>query len=137
MTVFLIRIGFNADPDPAFYLNADPDPDPGNQSNADPNQFLVRLCLYKKFDFDMKNILYVSNMSQNIPYRRTVGTKAILKGWKLVFCYLGQFSLLLDPDPHSQYGSGSRRTKSMRIRIGNTCYTSIAIFTWIASLLSE
>ncbi len=25
--VLRIRIGFNADPDPAFYLNADPDPD--------------------------------------------------------------------------------------------------------------
>ncbi len=24
-----IRTGLNADPDPAFYLNADPDPDPG------------------------------------------------------------------------------------------------------------
>jgi hypothetical protein len=30
-----IRIGFNADPDPAFYLNAVPDP--GSQTNADPN----------------------------------------------------------------------------------------------------
>jgi hypothetical protein len=33
--VFLVRIGFNADPDPAFYLNADPDPDPVSQINAD------------------------------------------------------------------------------------------------------
>jgi hypothetical protein len=33
-----IRIGFNADPDPAFYLNADPDqiPNPRRQTNADP-----------------------------------------------------------------------------------------------------
>jgi hypothetical protein len=44
--VLLICIGFSAnlepDPDPAFYLNADPDtnPDPGSQTNAvnaDPN----------------------------------------------------------------------------------------------------
>ncbi len=34
--VLWIRIGFNADPDPAFYLNADSDPDPGSQTNADP-----------------------------------------------------------------------------------------------------
>ena len=27
--MFRIRISFNADPDPAFFLNADPDPDPG------------------------------------------------------------------------------------------------------------
>ncbi len=32
------RIGFNADTDPAFYLNADPDPKPdtGKKNNADP-----------------------------------------------------------------------------------------------------
>jgi hypothetical protein len=28
-----IRIGFNVDPDPPFYLNEDPDP--GSQTNAD------------------------------------------------------------------------------------------------------
>ncbi len=31
-----IRISFNADPDPAFYLSADPYPDPGSQTNEDP-----------------------------------------------------------------------------------------------------
>jgi hypothetical protein len=30
-----IRIGFNADQDPAFNLNADPDLDLGKQTNAD------------------------------------------------------------------------------------------------------
>ncbi len=38
--VLWIHIGFNADPDPAFYLkNTDPDPDPdsGSQMNADPD----------------------------------------------------------------------------------------------------
>ncbi len=34
--VLWIRIGFNADPDPVFYLNVDPDPDQGSQTNADP-----------------------------------------------------------------------------------------------------
>jgi hypothetical protein len=40
-----IRIGFSADPDPAFYLNADQDP--GSQTNAgiyadpDPGQALL------------------------------------------------------------------------------------------------
>jgi hypothetical protein len=33
--VLRIRIGFNADLDPAFYFNADPDP--GSQTNADPD----------------------------------------------------------------------------------------------------
>jgi hypothetical protein len=32
VSVLRIRIGFNADPNPDYYLNADPDPDPG------PNQ---------------------------------------------------------------------------------------------------
>jgi hypothetical protein len=27
---------FNVDPDPAFYLNADPDPDPESQTHVDP-----------------------------------------------------------------------------------------------------
>ncbi len=31
MPVLWIRIGFNAGPDLAFYLNADPDPDLGSQ----------------------------------------------------------------------------------------------------------
>jgi hypothetical protein len=34
-TVLWIRICFDADPDPAFYLNADPDP--GSQINAVPS----------------------------------------------------------------------------------------------------
>jgi hypothetical protein len=32
--VLWIRIGFNADPDPAFYLNEDPD----RQTNGDPGR---------------------------------------------------------------------------------------------------
>jgi hypothetical protein len=33
--VWWIRIGFYADPNPAFYLGVDPDP--GSQTNADPD----------------------------------------------------------------------------------------------------
>jgi hypothetical protein len=32
-----IRIGFNADPDLGFHLNADEDPDPVSKTNADPD----------------------------------------------------------------------------------------------------
>ncbi len=42
-------------------INADPDQ--GSQTDADPDWILDRLCRHKKLDFDMKNILYVSNMS--------------------------------------------------------------------------
>ncbi len=31
----MVYIGVNADPNPAFYLNADPDPDPGSNINTD------------------------------------------------------------------------------------------------------
>ena len=34
-SVGYLKIGFNVDPEPAFYLIADPDPDPGSQTNAD------------------------------------------------------------------------------------------------------
>ncbi len=56
-----------SDPDPAFYLNADPDPhlDPGSK-NRIRIRILFRLCRHKKLDFDKKNIFYVGNMSKNI-----------------------------------------------------------------------
>jgi hypothetical protein len=48
--VMWIRIGFNAAPDPAFYLNADPDLDQGRKTNTihsdtdtDPGQILPLL----------------------------------------------------------------------------------------------
>jgi hypothetical protein len=59
--VFRIRIGFNADPDPVFYLNADPDP--GNQTNADPDPDPGQTLPSQKVGFIMNNILYVINMS--------------------------------------------------------------------------
>ncbi len=50
--VLRIRIpDWNADPDPAFYLGADPDPDP------DPGN----TC--KKLDYNLINILYEGKMS--------------------------------------------------------------------------
>jgi hypothetical protein len=47
-----IRIGFYADPDQAFYLNA------GSQTNADPDLHPghKKSCRHKKLDFDMKNL---------------------------------------------------------------------------------
>jgi hypothetical protein len=40
-TVFWIHMGFNVDPDTAFYLNADPDPEPESQTHADRSDFKV------------------------------------------------------------------------------------------------
>ncbi len=60
----------------------------------------------------------------------------------LIFVDFLAISLLLDPDPnsHSQYGSGSRRAKSMRIRIHNTVarsqldFSAVSIITVISQL---
>ncbi len=49
--VLRIRIG----------INGDPNPGPGSQTNADPD--LGQTLPSQKFGFDVKNILYVSNMS--------------------------------------------------------------------------
>ncbi len=56
-----IRTGFNADPEPAFYLSTYADPDPGAKllqihADPDPGQTLRS----QKLDFD---ILYEGNMS--------------------------------------------------------------------------
>jgi hypothetical protein len=50
--VFWIRIGFNAHPDPAFHLNADPDPDPdpGSQTNADQDPDPGQTLKAQKFE---------------------------------------------------------------------------------------
>jgi hypothetical protein len=48
-----IRIGFNVDPDLAFYLNSDPDTHPGSQTSADPGGTgsQIRLLSHKKLNF--------------------------------------------------------------------------------------
>ncbi len=79
-----------------FGFNAGPDPDPGSQTNADPD--------HKKFKW-----------FKNMP---TKGTKAFLKDRKSGFiCKFWSMSILLDPDAYSQYGSGSRTAKRMRIHV--------------------
>ncbi len=55
-----IRIGFTADPTPAFYLNADPDPDTKEQTNADPDP--GQTSKSQKLNFYMKNILKVGTV---------------------------------------------------------------------------
>ncbi len=52
--VLQIRIGLHADPNPAFYLNANPDPDLRSQSNVDPGP--GRTENSQKIAFFMKNI---------------------------------------------------------------------------------
>jgi hypothetical protein len=61
-TLFVVlwtRIGFNADPDPVFYLNADTDPDPGSQI-PDPDQTFES----QKVEFFRKNILEAGKRSK-------------------------------------------------------------------------
>jgi hypothetical protein len=51
-----LRVGFNADPDPAAYIDADPDPDLWNQTNADPDLDPVQASKSRKVEFLHKNI---------------------------------------------------------------------------------
>jgi hypothetical protein len=72
---------FNADPDPAFYLNEDPS---------------VSRSWSDLLEFNMKNILLLSNSIKHT----CVGKEAILKGWKSgLFVNFCKISLLLDPNP--------------------------------------
>jgi len=53
--VFRIRLSFNADPDPAFFLNADPDPvpdpDPGFFDTLDRENLFFKLSSKFFFNF--------------------------------------------------------------------------------------
>ncbi len=69
----LIRSGFNAALDTAFYLNANPDPDPGSQTNADLD--LGHTLKFQKVEFLHENILKAGNRSKNI--RKKVQEKYI------------------------------------------------------------
>ncbi len=95
-----------------FFLNAypSPDPDPGSGS-----WILVRLRIHKQLHFYMKNVLKVGSMSKNIPIKAF--WKSIKQNYYLLFWSV---SMLPDPDPHFQYGSGSKTANSMRIRIHKT-----------------
>ncbi len=57
--------------------------------------------------------LYVGKPLYNIPV-------PTLRNKRLKIKFTLKFFAPMDPDPHSQYGSGSRRAKSVRIRIHNT-----------------
>jgi hypothetical protein len=57
-SVFRIR---NADPDPAFYLNATSNLDLGSADPCGSESWSD--FAHKKLDFDMRKILYVSNKS--------------------------------------------------------------------------
>jgi hypothetical protein len=109
-----IRIGVNAYPDPAFYLVADPDH--SNQCRFMRIRFMVTLCRQKKLNLYryIKNILFVGKRLLNIPAKeQTSFLKVEIQAYLLIWSN----PLLLDPDPHSQYGSGSRYR---RVRIHNT-----------------
>jgi hypothetical protein len=70
-----IRIGFSADPDQAFYLNADQDP--RSQTNADPDSGQALPSL--KNGFSNKKFIFYRQYVKTDTY---VGTKSILIGWK-------------------------------------------------------
>ncbi len=98
------RICFNADLDPAFYLHADPDP--GSQTNADPDPGQTLKSQKVKFLHEKIYGTVFKVQVKNIPRN---GKKPF---WKAgIQVWLWSNSMLLDPDPHSQCGSGSRTAK--------------------------
>ncbi len=81
-------------------------------------RILVRLYSLEKLHLYMKNILIVGRYRysiKNIPYLRST-VKAFLKGNNQVYLLIWLISVILDPDTHSYYRSGSRTAKSKRIQ---------------------
>ncbi len=116
-SAFRIRIGFSADP--------------AQIQGAKQMRFrlLGRFCRHKKLDFDMKNIFYVVMCHKIYPCRY----KGHIEGWKSrLFVNYWSISLLLDTDPHSKSGSGSRRVQSIRIHPKHRVEI-IQNFTWHAA----
>jgi hypothetical protein len=130
----------NADPDPAFFLIANPDPGSGSRIRIpDPDPLdpgFDDLKLKQKitaknliFIFWTKIAIYLSlglhKGRQN--YRRSLQPSKEniqhLKTQKFCFfLFLGVIFALLDPDPQSECGSGSSNSNycwSLRIRIHN------------------
>ncbi len=101
-----IRIGFNADQNLAYYLNADPDPE--SQNNADPDT--GQTVKPKKGEFCMKNILKV----QYSRYRTVIGQKPYLRKYKSFFERQDTMYWTILVFFHVP-GSGSGTAKSKRI----------------------
>jgi hypothetical protein len=107
--------GFNADPDPSFNVSAAPDPYTGSQTKAD--SFGSGLS---EFNFTKVEFLPINYSCQ---VKNTYeGTKALLKDRTQLLISVN--SMILDLDPHSQYGSGRRIAKCT-----NVCGSRIRIQT--------
>ncbi len=50
-SVLRIRIGFNEDPNLAFYLNANPDPGSQTNANPDPGQTSIDYCVWTLYQY--------------------------------------------------------------------------------------
>ncbi len=113
VAVFRILIGFNADPDLAssIQVHADPDVDPDPEPGFWWPKIYVKIIWWKNNIFFIKNVnlLILGPHKGRQSYRRSLALKSEYPTW-VTFC-------LLDPDPHSQWGSGSCPQKSMRIQI--------------------
>jgi len=116
--VFRICIGLNtdtdADPDLTFQVNTDPDPAFKVNTDPDPGLFMTNI---------LTNFVFVIHCFRHKlrfrPPQRTFRFKSKhAPHHKYYFNHFWvQILAFLDPDPYFQYGSGSRKPNSIRIRI--------------------
>jgi hypothetical protein len=116
--VLCIRIGFSAEADPTFYLNADPNTESQNNAlHPDPGQTLPLIegeFLNEKYSYNVSEI-YISHKAYLRRY------KSLFERLDIMFiCQFLQISLLLDPGPFSHPDPGEPNyCGSMPIRIHN------------------
>ncbi len=112
-----IRIGFNADPDPGFYLNVDPDTDP--ECGSDPGawqlskiykylQINLVLCLSKRLLCTFVGMFFFLSITYFMYFSCKNSTFLFLKSLIRIRIYL---------EPHSFGCLGFGSVLGMRIRI--------------------
>ncbi len=92
-----ILISFNADSDPAFYLNADPDPGSQTNADADPDPDPGQTLKSQKVKFLHENIVKVGDRSKSIPTKLQNLFEMQEPGSQFWSTFM-----LLNPDPRSR-----------------------------------
>ncbi len=97
----------------------------GWQTNADPDPYPFQILPPQKVRFWHENILYIGTVPVIRHKKYLLGYKSHFEMLEIGLNYFFPVSLLLDPNLHSQYWSGSRRAKWMQIR--STTFRAVAM----------